>query len=88
MIIWSISFRYGLSSSQGVAGLIAIGDNAQDIDTTDGSVIQMKTKMHFEVKVDGDYAALSFFALGTDLPIADDMGGQDETGGDYNNYGG
>ena len=48
----------------------------------------MKTKMHFEVKVDGDYAALSFFALGTDLPIADDMGGQDETGGDYNNYGG
>ena len=32
---------------------------AQDIDTTHGSVIQMKTKMHFEGKVDGDYAALS-----------------------------
>ena len=44
--------------------------------------------MHFEGKVDGDYAALSFFAFGTDLPLSDDMGGQDETGGDYNGYGG
>tara|TARA_A100001015_G_scaffold309259_1_gene408373 strand:- start:39 stop:6605 length:6567 start_codon:yes stop_codon:yes gene_type:complete len=74
--------------NKAVAGLISFGDNGQDINTTDGSIIEMKTKMHFEGKVDGDYAALSFFALGTDLPIADDTGGQDETGGDYNNYGG
>ena len=70
------------------AGLITSGDSGQGLETTDGSVIQMKAKAIFEGGVDGDMAARAFFAFGTDLAISDDFGGQDESGGDYNNYGG
>jgi len=70
------------------AGVITSGDSGQEIDTTDGSVIQAKAKISFEGGVGGDMAARAFFAFGTDIAISDDFGGQDESGGNTNdNYG-
>jgi len=60
------------------AGVITTGDSGQAMETTDGSVIEMKTKMTFEGGVDGNMAAWAFFGSGTHIAIADDMGGTEE----------
>jgi hypothetical protein len=70
------------------AGVITSGDSGQGLETTDGVPIQMKAKLTFEGGVGGDMAARAFFAFGTDIAISDDFGGQEESGGDYNGYGG